>query len=265
MSQSFIACDREQGMMLPPSLLDWVPGDHLVWTILGSVSEMDLEAFYGAYRRDGHGRPAYDPAMMVALLLYAYSRGKRSSRGIERACGEDVAFMVICAQSAPDHSTIAEFRRRHETALAGLFTGVLTLCKEAGLVTVGVIAVDGTKISANAGRDANKSYRRIVHEILEEAEQTDLAEDEQHGDRRGDELPQEMRSPEGRRAAFRAAKQRLDRKGDGDNGDGDSAVVDEDAVGESDREADADGSAAPGLEFDTEAIRSEEHTSELQS
>jgi transposase len=107
-------------MMLPPSLLDWVPVDHLVWTILASVSELDLDAFYGAYRRDGHGRPAYEPAMMIALLLYAYSNGYRSSRGIERKCREDVAFMVITAQRAPDHSTIAEFRRRHETALAGL-------------------------------------------------------------------------------------------------------------------------------------------------
>jgi transposase len=246
-----------------------VPVDHLVWTILASVSELDLDAFYGAYRRDGHGRPAYEPAMMIALLLYAYSNGYRSSRGIERKCREDVAFMVITAQRAPDHSTIAEFRRRHETALAGLFTGVLKLCKEAGLVKVGVIAVDGTKISANAGRDANKSYRRIVHEILEEAEQADLAEDDEHGDQQGDELPQEMRTPEGRRAAFRAAKQRLDRKGDSDTDsvsgdrdeDGDAvgrsemaAVRDEDGVGESEVAADDEGSAAPVLEFDTEAI-----------
>jgi transposase len=252
MSQSFIACDREQAMMLPPSLLDWVAEDHLVWTILGSVAELDLDAFYGAYRRDGHGRPAYDPAVMVALLLYAYANGCRSSRGIERKCREDVAFMVITAQRARDHSTIAEFRRRHETALAELFSCVLKLCKEAGLVKVGVIAIDGTKISANAGRDQNKSYRRIVHEILEEAEQADLAEDDEHGDHWGDELPDEMRTPAGRRAALRAAKQRLDRKGDG--GDGEGANVDEDAVGERDAAAGGEESAAPGLEFDTEAI-----------
>src|SRR5450755_232152 len=251
MSQNFIACDRDQAMLMPPSLLDWVSEDHLVWTILGSVSEMDLEAFYGAYRRDGHGRPAYDPAMMVALLLYAYSRGKRSSRGIERACGEDVALMVICAQSAPDHSTIAEFRRRHETALAGLFSDVLKLCKEAGLVKVGVIAIDGTKISANAGRDANKSYRRIVHEILEEAEQTDRSEDEAHGEQRGDELPQEMQTCQGRRAALRAAKQRLAHRGDVN---GDRANGSESAVGEGSGAADGDGSAASLLEFDAEAI-----------
>jgi len=251
-------------MLMPPSLLDWVREGHLVWTILGSVAEMDLDRFYSAYRWDGHGRPAYDPAMMVALLLYAYSKGNRSSRAIERECQEDVAYMVISAQRAPDHSTIAEFRRRHESALADLFTRVLKLCREAGLVKVGVVAIDGTKVSANAGRDANKSYRRIVHEILEEAEETDQAEDEQHGEQRGDELPEEMQSAEGRRAAFRAAKQRLDRKdndhsdsgenrGDAnDNGDNDSD--NEDVQGERPGTAADKRLAKPSLEFDAEAI-----------
>lgn len=244
MPQNFIECDREQAMLMPPSLLDWVPEDHLVWTILQSVSEMDLDALYGVYRRDGHGRPAYHPAMMVALLLYAYSKGNRSARAIERECQEDVA-----AQRAPDHSTIAEFRRRHETALADLFTGVLRPCREAGLVRVGVVVIDGTKVSANASRDANKSYRRIVHEILEEAEDIDRAEDEQHGDRRGDELPEEMQSAEGRRAALRAAKQRLDRNVDeGGGSDRDRAQ------GESFATADGEGSAKPTLEFAAQAI-----------
>ena len=237
-------------MLMPPSLLDWVPADHLEWTILASVEEMDLDPVYSAYRRDGHGRPAYDPAMMVALLLYAYSKGNRSSRAIERECQEDVAYMVISAQRAPDHSTIAEFRRRHESALAELFTGVLRLCREAGLVQVGVVAIDGTKVSANASRDANKSYRRIVHEILEEAEETDRAEDDQHGEQRGDELPDEMQTEEGRRAAFRAAKQRLDRHANSDN-DNDNDNDD----GESSATADREGSTkAPLLEFDAEAI-----------
>jgi transposase len=133
MSSNFIACDRDQPFLMPPSLLDWVPEGHLVWTILGAVEEMDLGAFYGAYRADGHGRPAYEPAMMVALLLYAYARGNRSSRGIERECVEDVAYRVIATNLVPDHSTIAEFRRRHEAALAGLFTGVLSLCKGGGV------------------------------------------------------------------------------------------------------------------------------------
>ncbi len=210
MPQNFTSCDRDQAMLMPPSLLDWVPEDHVVWTILGAVDELDLSAFYGAYRADGHGRPAFAPPMMVALLLYAYSKGNRSSRGIERACREDVAYMVISAQQAPDHSTIAEFRKRHEQALAELFTGVLGLCKQAGLVEVGVIAIDGTKIAANASLDANRSYEAIAREILKEAAETDRREDELYGSARGDELPEQLRTREGRRAALAEAKRRLD-------------------------------------------------------
>jgi transposase len=153
---------------MPPSLLEWVPEDHLAWTILASVEEMDLGALYADYRPDGRGRPAYDPKMMVALLLYAYAKGNRSSRGIERACSEDGAYRVICSNHAPDHSTIAEFRVRHERALADLFGEVLGLCGSAGLVRVGVVAIDGTKVSANASIDANSSYEQIAREILEE-------------------------------------------------------------------------------------------------
>ena len=210
MPQNFISCDRDQAMLMPPSLLDWVPEDHVVWTILGAVDELDLSAFYGAYRADGHGRPAFAPSMMVALLLYAYSKGNRSSRGIERACREDVAYMVISAQHAPDHSTIAEFRKRHERALAELFTGVLGLCKQAGLVEVGVIAIDGTKIAANASLDANRDYEAIAREILKEAAETDRREDELYGSARGDELPEQLRTREGRRAALGEAKRQLD-------------------------------------------------------
>ena len=210
MPQNFIGCDRDQALLLPPSLLDWVPEDHVVWTILGAVDELDLSAFYGAYRADGHGRPAFEPSMMVALLLYAYARGNRSSRGIERACREDVAYMVVSAQRAPDHSTIAEFRKRHEQALADLFTGVLGLCRQAGLVEVGVIAIDGTKVAANASLDANRGYQRIAREILEQAAETDRVEDELYGSARGDELPEQLRTREGRRAALREAKRKLD-------------------------------------------------------
>jgi transposase len=120
MAPNFIEFGCEQAFLMPPSLGDWVPEDHLVWTILEAVEEMDLCDFYADYRVDGHGRPAYDPKMMVALLLCAYAKGNRSSRGIERECQEDVAYRVICANHVPDHSTIAEFRRRHETALAEL-------------------------------------------------------------------------------------------------------------------------------------------------
>lgn len=208
---------------MPPSLVDWVPEDHLVWTILGSVEEMDLSAFVGVYRPDGHGRPAYHPAMMVALLLYAYSNGNRSSRGIERKCREDVAYMVITAQRAPDHSTIAEFRKRHEAALAGLFDQVLKLCRAAGMVKVGVVAIDGTKVAANASHERNADYSHVVREILAEADRIDREEDERFGDARGDELPEQLRTAAGRREALRDAKRRLaereteDRSGEPDD------------------------------------------------
>ena len=212
MAPNFIGCDREQAFLMPPSLRDWVPEDHLVWTVLGAVEEMDLSDFYADYRADGHGRPAYDPRMMVALLLYAYARGNRSSRGIERECEEDVAYRVICANRVPDHSTIAEFRVRHEAALAELFTSVLSLCRRAGLVRVGVVAIDGTKVQANASRTANRSYEQIAREILAEAAETDRREDELYGEARGDELPEHLRTRAGRRAALRQAREELARE-----------------------------------------------------
>jgi transposase len=177
MAQNFIACDRGQSLLLPPDLTDWVPDDHVVWSILGAVDQMDLSAFYGAYRANGQGRAAYEPSMMVALLLYSYARGNRSSRGIERACREDVTYKLITAMAIPDHSTIAEFRRRHEKALGELFTAVLSLCCEAGLVEVGVISIDGVKIRANASRGANRTYEKLVADILKEAEESDRWED----------------------------------------------------------------------------------------
>src|SRR5215217_3379130 len=206
MAMSFIGCDRDQVFLMPPSLREWVPEDHLVWTVLDAVAEMDLGAFYASFRADGHGRPAYEPSMMVALLLYAYARGNRSSRAIERACVEDVAYRVVAANLVPDHSTIADFRVRHDAALAEVFTGVLGLCRRAGLVSVGVVAIDGTKVAANASREANRSYEQIAREILAEAAETDRREDELYGEARGDELPEQLRTSEGRRAALREAK-----------------------------------------------------------
>ena len=237
MPQNFIACDREQVMLMPPSLLDWVPSDHLVWSILSSVAEMDLEAIYEVYRADGHGRPAYEPSMMVALLLYSYSRGNRSSRGIERECREDVVYKLIAAQRVPDHSTIAEFRKRHEVALAELFGEVLELCKEAGLVNVGVITVDGTKVAASASNHANRDYRQIVKEILAEADRIDEEEDGRYGEKRGDELPEELQTPAGRREALREAKRRLQERK---------------AAARADSDDDEDRESAPVVELDPE-------------
>src|SRR5919198_1479928 len=139
MAPNFIECDREQAFLMPPSVRDWLPEDHLAWFTLDTVEELDLSIFYADYRDDGHGRPAHDPQMMVALLLYAYARGERSSRRIERRCVEDVATRVITANQAPDHTTIARFRVRHERALGELFGQVLGLCADAGLVRVGVV------------------------------------------------------------------------------------------------------------------------------
>ena len=149
---------------------------------------------------------------MVALLLYSYAVGERSSRRIERRCVEDVATRVICANRAPDHTTIARFRRRHEAALAELFGEVLWLCAEAGLVRVGVVAVDGTKVLANASHHATRDYEQIAKEILEHADAVDAGEDERFGDARGDELPEALSTPEGRQRWLRDARRRLDDK-----------------------------------------------------
>jgi transposase len=198
MAQNFIVCDRDQELLLPASLREWLPEDHLAWFVIDAVAQFDLGAFYAAYRADGHGRAAHDPAMMVALLLYAYAIGERSSRRIERRCVEDVATRVICANRAPDPTTIARFRQRLETALAGLFGEVLILCAEAGLVEVGVIAIDGTKVHANASERATRDYEQIAREILAEADAVDRDGDQRFGERRGDELPEHLASGAGR-------------------------------------------------------------------
>jgi hypothetical protein len=148
--------------------------------------------------------------MMVALLLYAYARGTRSSRQIERACEEDVAFRVLAAQQRPDHATVARFIERHQDAIAGLFGEVLSLCAKHGLASVGVIAVDGTKLPGNASRNANVDYEQLAREILEEAKALDAAEDELYGEARGDELPAKFATAQGRRGWLREAKQRLE-------------------------------------------------------
>jgi transposase len=210
MAQNFLACDREQAYLMPPSLREWLPADQLAWCVLDAVGEMDLSAFYAAYRADGHGRAAFDPAVMVALLVYAYAVGERSSRGIERRCQIDVGFRVIAANQVPDHATIARFRVRHQDALAGLFGQVLGLCGRAGMVSLGVIALDSTKVQANASGLANRTYEQIAAEILAQADAVDAAEDALFGEARGDELPPELADPTSRRARLREAKRRMD-------------------------------------------------------
>jgi transposase len=210
MPQNFIECDREQAFLLPPSLREWLPEDHLAWFVLDAVEEMDLSEFYAEYRADGHGRAAYEPSMMVALLLYGYATKQRSARAIERHCREDIAYRVVTTNRVPDHATIARFVVRHEAALGGLFGSVLALCARAGLVSTGVVAIDGTKLAANASREANLDYERIAREIVAEAKATDEVEDALFGEARGDELPDELRTSEGRRRWLREARQALD-------------------------------------------------------
>jgi transposase len=213
MAQNFLSCDREQDFLMAPSVREWLPPEHLAWFVLEVIERVDLDAFYGHYRADGSGRPAHEPGMMVALVVYAYCVGERSSRRIERRCVEDVAFRVIAANRAPDHSTIARFRQRFAEPLAELFVQVLALCAKAGMVRVGTVAVDGTKMAADAGLGANRTYPAIraeVARILEEAAAADAAEDERFGQARGDELPSELADPRSRRARLEQAQRELE-------------------------------------------------------
>ena len=213
---NFLRPDRDQLFLMPPALQDWLPPDDLAYFLLDAVDQFDLTPFYAAYRADGVGQAAFQPHMMVALLLYAYCLGVRSSRQIERLCQRDVAFRVVAGNLRPDHATVARFRQRHAEALKGLFTDILRLCKEAGLVKVGVVALDGTKIAADAALEANRTYESIraeVETMLREAEAKDVEEDRLYGpDRRGDELPEAMRDRGGRLERLRRCRERLEQE-----------------------------------------------------
>jgi transposase len=209
MSANFRCVDREQLLLMPPSLAEWLPEGHLAWFVLDVVDEFDLSGFEAGYRQDGRGGAAYPPSMMLAVLVYAYAIGERSSRRIERRCVEDVAFRVLAANQAPDHATIARFRASHGDALAGLFGQVLVLCDRAGLIKAGLLAVDGTKIGANAARTANRTAEQLAAEILAEAAEVDAAEDARFGEASGNEVPEGMRGPD-RKAKLRRLKAELD-------------------------------------------------------
>lgn len=160
------AGDLDQLLLLPPSVRDWLPEDHLAFFVLDVVAELDLAAFYGSHREDGRGGAVYDPAMMLSVLLYAYCTGERSSRRIERRLCEDVAYRVLSANQSPDHATLARFRSRHQDAIGALFGQVLALCVKADLVDTGVVAIDGTKIAADASFFANRKREALAKEIL---------------------------------------------------------------------------------------------------
>jgi len=181
MAYNFVAVEREQLMLMPPSVADWLPEDHLAWFVLDVVAELDLSGFLSGYRADGRGGAAYDPAMMLAVLIYAYCSGERSSRRIERRLVEDVAFRVVAANQQPDHAPIARFRATHEAAIASLFGQVLAVCAKQGLLRPGLVAIDGTRMVANASKEANRTAeqvaKEIAGEILAEAAETDAGED----------------------------------------------------------------------------------------
>jgi len=213
---NLLRCEREQGYLMPPSLREWLGEDHLAWFIIDVVDQADLGEFYAAYRSDGWGAAAYDPGMMVAVLLYGYCHGIRSSRKIARALEEDVGFRVVAANQQPDFRTICRFRAEHEEALERLFVQVLGLCREAGLVKLGVVALDGAKVAANAALDANRSHEAIeeeVRQMLAEARQVDAEEDRLFGtERRGDELPNGLGRRIERLKRLEEAKARLERE-----------------------------------------------------
>src|SRR5512143_3880964 len=213
---NFIRPNRDQLFLMPPALQDWLPSDDLAYFLLDAVDQFALTPFYAAYRADGVGQAAFQPHMMVALLLYAYCQGVRSSRQIERLCERDVAFRVVAGNLGPDHATVARFRQRHAEALKGLFTDILRLCKEAGLVKVGVVALDGTKMAADAALEANRTHesiRKEVETMLTEAETKDVEEDRLYGpEQRGDELPEAMRDRGGRLERLRRCRERLEQE-----------------------------------------------------
>jgi transposase len=213
--QRFLTGSREQAFLLPPDMREWLPADHLVWAVCEAVDRLEFSAFEVEYRDDGQGRPAYDPRLMATLLLYAYAVGERSSRAIERRCRGDVAFRVAACGLQRDHVTIARFRRRHAQALIGLFSGVLALCAEAGLLRVGLVAIDGTGIKANANRfrmgeksELDAQARAWLDEAEAEDVHDDALETAEQNARRG-LLPEGFASEQERRARFDAAAQRL--------------------------------------------------------
>jgi transposase len=215
MAHGYLPFDRGQALLLPPDLREWVAADHEVWAVIDAVEAFDLSAFMPAKRSDGKGRAGYHPAMLVALLLYAYAIGVRSSRKIQRLCEENVAVRVLTADQRPDHATVARFRAEHGKALEQLHVQVLALCAEAGLVRLGVVALDSTRMAANASRKATRRYEDIAEEVATmhaEAAAADAAEDALFGHARGDGLPVVLRDRSRRRERFAAAKARVEQE-----------------------------------------------------
>jgi transposase len=220
----FRACSLDQPLLLAPSLQEWLPEKHLARFIAGVVAELDLSELLREYvRKDGRGAIGYHPEMMLRIMLYGYAVGVRSSRNIEKATYEDVAFRYLSADQHPDHDSIAEFRKAHLEKLSRLFFQALQLCQKAGLVKLGQVALDGTKLAANASRHQSRNYKRLseqeaglvaeVKRLLEEGARVDEQEDERHGKgQRGDELPADLASAQQQLEKIQAAKRELEQE-----------------------------------------------------
>jgi len=224
MGKTFRPYDMSQLLLLPPDMRQWLPDDHLALYVSDIVEQLDLSAILKAYEEgDTRGRPPYHPEMMVKLLIYGYCVGKMSSRKLEQATCDDVGFRVLAGNQQPDHASIAEFRKRHLPELAKLFVQVLQLCQRAGLIKLGHVSIDGTKIKANASKYQSMTYAGLteaeqklaaaVAQLLAEAERVDEAEDKLYGTgKRGDELPEELRESKSRLARIRELKADLERE-----------------------------------------------------
>src|SRR5580693_6943549 len=212
----------EQELLLPPSLRDWLPEQHLVYFVSDVVDQLDLSAMYGAYEKEKRGQPPYDPRLMTKLLVYGYCTGVFSSRRIQKRLQEDIPFKVLAADNEPDFRTISDFRKIHIAALQGLFEQVLEMALESGTVKLGRVSLDGTKVKANASKHKAMSYGRMqekqaqlkeeVEQLLAQAEAADEEEDQRHGDKRGDELPEELRRRETRLAKIKMAKKVVEQR-----------------------------------------------------
>ena len=222
MRKKFRAYNPNQIMLLPPILNEWLPENHLANFISDLVDQIDLSVIYNSYEKELRGYPPYHPAMMLKVLLYAYCTGVYSSRKIAKACEEVVAFRVLSANQFPDFRTLSEFRKRHLGAFKEMFLQVLHIAQKAGMLSLGHVSLDGSKIKANASKHKAMSYGRMkqeeqrlrqeIEELTLKAQQTDQQEDAQHGDKRGDEIPEELARRESRLAVIRHAMQALEQE-----------------------------------------------------
>src|SRR4051812_19627716 len=215
MAHDFRCPERRQSFLLPPDMRDWLPEDDIVHLILDAVALMDLSAFEAAHKLGGTGQAPFAPSMLLSVLIYAYSHGVRSSRSIERLCGRDAGYRFIVGEHVPDHSVIARFRRRHVERLEGVFLQVLEMCRDAGLIRLGLVVLDGTKVKASAALEANCSAATIEQQIgrmMAEAETVDAREDGLFGAGHGDVVPKELARREDRLSRLRACKAKLERR-----------------------------------------------------